>query len=56
MKNSTVATLLPADKPVKLTLTLPLDTVPLKTLPSTVTLTVPLALLPILITAVALAG
>ena len=55
-KNSTLATLLPADKPVKLTVALPLLTSPLKTLLSTVTLTVPLALLATVITATAFSG
>ena len=56
MKNLTSATLAPALKPVKSTVPSPFLISPLKTLPSTVMLTVPFALLATLITATALSG
>ena len=56
MKNSTLATLLPADKLFSVIVAEPLFTDPLKTLVPTVILTVPFALLLTLIVAVALAG
>ena len=54
--NSTLAFLLPADKSFKSTLPIPSVTCPGNTLPSTVTLTSPVALFVILITATALPG
>ena len=53
---STVASQTPAGRPVRLTITVPLTTVPLNTLSLTVILTVPLALSETVILAVTLLG